>query len=1264
MMEKAFKEIMTKRQIINIFLLLGIFVALFALFRPSIWQERIETYLNNQLVKKGWSINISELSGHLFFNLYSDNVDLIHENGTSILFPKVSAHIELIPLIAGKIVLDKLLVPETEIRLLIGDDNNDSLIDNIKFKPEKIPININQIFLDGNIYTSYSDSIPDVQFLIDGKVNSSLEEMNISLTEIEISSSIPGLNFSGEGIDGVLSSKKIDLNIDKGNINDFEISGEFNYDLENDKFLMAELDLLEYEIPKKIFSQLPLQPELSKISAKLKIESDMNYYRGDLLIKNDLGLDMTGKFNLKRLDNLFQLDSLILTDDETSLIIIGVYEKAGRFNGIINLDNLDISDWISKSKETDLSGYLLINGEMPDNEISILDINAEISESILFEREPSSISGGISYQNNNLFITNPITLTIGPSIVSIKGEADFDNRSMNLDLSLTEASTFLINNFWSDSLNSGNATGSMKMFGSFNEIGINTELIINDFKYNDIMLDIFELSSEIGNLNNLNDGYVNLKFGNGFWKEYGFESGTGSFLINNNFIEISSFELKNKDDFFQFNGSIESDSVFTLDRLQFAYRNHYLINLKPVKILFQDDFISTLPFEIHVDDGVVEGFFKTNPIMGNLKFSNVTTDLLSLFPSGYSENLKGNIFGDLTIGENLNPKAFDLNVNLKNGEIANQPFDDLEILTHYNDGVLDLEVLKLTYGKDSNFNIKGILPVNYDSSRSAKVNLKSEFKNINMTFFTQFSNVWKDKLFGIFSGQLSMGGTTKNTNFNINGKIDNTFYMGVPLGTLKWKGNYTDKTLTFSEFTSDWSDNHISGSAILPIIYDLAVAEKTWHSDGELFVKTEGSFKSAVFLSTFLTETDSLVGDINIKLNIKGPTDNLIRDGEISIIDGSIYTVLMDEPINNIAASATLSDNIMNINSFSSTLYDSDLKKNIDNNINLSGKINFKRFFEPRYDLQISGENIFYRSLNEDVEGYGDLDLTLVGKDTLEIVGTIKAKNGAIYKEFTGDEAVASIEEKGRITTNYNVRFPIEDTFSIRNSQIDAKITGEIAMSRQFDSDWNYAGEIKFIEGNIYYYLGDVFEDLRGSMTLDGEGFNPFLELNASTQIGDAKIILGVYGPFDNPEWNFDSDKGYTESDILQLLTFNTRVAEEGITTEGLGTQAQTILGAYLERQLEKNFFKSTGLKSTGLIEDVEISGTSELINPGQGEEFSISAKVNKNFSLSYRRSFSLEAAYKNKVGVEYKLNPNFSVIGNVDETGQVHMKFRVRRVY
>ena len=88
MMEKAFKELMTKRQTINIFLFIAVAFSLFIIFRPSIWQDKIESYLNNQLMDKGWSIDISELSGHLLYNLYSDNVKLNHENGSSILFPK------------------------------------------------------------------------------------------------------------------------------------------------------------------------------------------------------------------------------------------------------------------------------------------------------------------------------------------------------------------------------------------------------------------------------------------------------------------------------------------------------------------------------------------------------------------------------------------------------------------------------------------------------------------------------------------------------------------------------------------------------------------------------------------------------------------------------------------------------------------------------------------------------------------------------------------------------------------------------------------------------------------------------------------------------------------------------------------------------------------------------------------------------------------------------------------------------------------------
>ena len=437
-------------------------------------------------------------------------------------------------------------------------------------------------------------------------------------------------------------------------------------------------------------------------------------------------------------------------------------------------------------------------------------------------------------------------------------------------------------------------------------------------------------------------------------------------------------------------------------------------------------------------------------------------------------------------------------------------------------------------------------------------------------------------------------------------------------------------------------------------------------SSSSLDLNSKGSFRSAEFISAYITEIDSIIGEIDIDFNINGSLGSLKRNGKLDIKNGSIYTVLMDEPIIDIASEARLYKNEMNIESFNGLITNSEIKNqnNTVSNFSLNGSIDFKNFFEPRYSLSATGKDIFFRSLNQDIESFIDIDVGIFGKDTVDITGTITARNGAIFKEFKSSEITAVSNRSERVTTNYNIRFPIEDTFSIRNSQIDAKISGELGMSRLYSDEWSYSGEIEFIEGEIYYYLGDVFENLKGTMVFDGQGFNPFLELSASTKIGDAEIMLGVFGPFDNPEWRFESDKGYSESDILQLLTFNTRVAEEGFSTEGLGTQAQTILGAYLERQLEKNFIKSTGLKSSGIIQDVQISGASELLNPNQGDEFSINARLNQNFSLSYKRSFSLEAAYKNKVGVEYKLNPNFSVIGNVDETGQVQMKFRVRRVY
>ena len=1256
---------MTKRQSIIFLFALAIAIVGFLLFRPSMWQDRIESHLNDQLAQEGWTIQINALSGHLFSTLQSENISIIHDNGASILLPKITTRIEIMPLLKGEIAIEELAVSHVSIQPYFGVVSDLTQENTIIFAPERIPLDINKLHVDGNVYIPVDDTSRAVHFLINGQINSGDDAMQVDLNAFEVFSSQPRINIAMKDVSGELSSKRIAIQLEEANINGLKLGGDFQYTSGDSASIQAKLDLSEYTIPKKVFSQLPLQPEFSKLSATFTFESDLTQFKGNLDVKNDLGLNMDGQFDARWYDDHLRLASLSLSGNDATLITQGLMETSGRFNGTIQLDNLDLSQWILDGKETNLSGYILVDGNLQENEITLLDMNAEISESILFDREASAISGGIAYRDFIMNITNPLTLTIGPSIVAINGVADFNKRSLDLNLSLTDASSFLINNFWSDSLDGGTATGEMNLFGSFDTLGVQTDLVINGFEKSNIALSSFEFLGHLNNVNAFQDGAFKVKFGKGTWNEYGFESGTGEFNIMDSIVEVSSLELKNGNDYLQFNGSVYDDSTMTLDRFQIAYRNHYLINPRPVTISYFDERFRLAPFEIHVDDGIIEGFIKTNPIQGQLKFSNVTTDILSLIDEAYADKIKGNIFGEVSIGQDLNPNDISLDITLKNGEVANQSFDDFYISTLFRDGILHLEELTLTDGQKTGFQVMGRFPIASDSTKSTIVDVQSSFKNIDMTFFTQFFPRWAPLLFGQYTGDFTMSGTTQKTKIGIDGKIENAYYGRIPLGSITGTANYANKKLTLTQFSSDWKGNHFTGKAELPIDYDLASPNtRKWHPGGQLDVQTEGKFQSAVFLSEYMAETDSIIGDIQIALSIKGPPDRLMRNGYITIKDGAIYSVLMDEPVQDLKAKGTLVNNHMQIDTFHGALYDTHRKERPDSNMAISGSIDFTKFFEPRYDLHALGEDIFFRSLNGNIEGYGDLDVTMVGKDTLEIAGIISARNGAIYMEFTDDESVASSEEKGRTTTNYNIRFLIEDSFSIRNSQIDATILGELAMAKQFEGDWNYSGEIEFMEGEIYYYLGDVFKNLRGTMTMDGQGFNPFLELNASTKIGDAEIYLGVFGLFDNPEWTFDSDKGYTESDILQLLTFNTRVAEEGFTTEGLGSQAQTILGAYLERQLERNFVRATGLKSTGLLEDVEISGTSELIRPGEGQEFSISAKVNRNFSLSYQRSFSLESAYKNKVGVEYKLNPNFSVIGNVDETGQVHMKFRVRRVY
>ena len=988
-----------------LFLIITLLLLLIYLFRPYLWQERIETYLNDQLSSEGWSLNNSVFSGHLFTEISSKDIILTNTDGTSVLFPSIDARIKILPLMMGKIKLNELSVSNAVIKPSFNFQDDSSSNQTFQFDPNKIPININNLNIDGNLHIPYEDTTRSINFLIDGDIANEDEKIIIDLKQLNLSSLLPSFNIRTKGVRGSIAKNKISVDLNKASINEIDIAGSFEYDFVDSSSIYAEIELTEYKLPESIFSEFPLKPNLSSISADFIFESNFIDYKGELEIKNDLGLNMVGNFELKSDTGFVRLNNLQLQGNDANLSLNGLVEDQGRFNGIIKLDNLDFSQWILDSRKTAISGYLLIDGHFENMLISSLDLNVDVSESLIFDGEPSSLSGGISYSDSLLTIVNSVTLSIGPSIVAIEGRANYKTETMSLDLSLTEASSSLINNFWSDTLSNGSATGSMSLGGSFDTILVDADLIINDFAYKNIQLSKFELFAELEDLNNFDNGTIKTKFEDGQWNEFIIESGNGQFTLDNDIITISSLELRNNKDFLQINGHLKGDSLLILDQLQFAYQDHYLINPSQLIIKLLTNGVHIEPFEIHVDDGIVNGYFDTNPFVGKVRFSNVTTDLFPLLKIKGSEKIKGNLFGEIFFPKDTKREQVKFDFSIKDGSYINQSFDDLYVDAFYQNGMLSIDSLSLFDGEESNFKIKGMFPFPLDSNTAQQTFLESEYKNIDLSLISDFSDNQLSRIKGQYSGIFTIKGNTFKTMYYLDGKIANAYWGRLPLGLVRGKGSYKNKRLVFENFYSDWNQNHIEGSATIPIDIDIVSKSREISPKSTLSLESSGYFRSAEFLSSYISEVDSIIGEIEVNFNIGGSVKKLIRNGSIKIGDGSIYTVLMDEPVNLISAKAELKNNIMDIASFNGSINNSESKINKKDNLSIDGIIDFTKFFEPRYNITANGKDIFYRSLNQDIESYADIEISIAGKDTIDIAGTVNARNGAIYKEFTSSES-------------------------------------------------------------------------------------------------------------------------------------------------------------------------------------------------------------------------------------------------------------------
>ncbi|MFQ6605662.1 MAG: translocation/assembly module TamB domain-containing protein [Fidelibacterota bacterium] len=1224
--------------------------------RTAIWQDAIVRFINQRLAS-GWTLSLDSIEGYVWGPIQVENLLLSSQDGNQFSVSDLEFSPSFFPLLFGKIGFKSIRVKDIYMKYSQGNRTGTS---RLNLNQYIAPLTIDNLFMDGVLWIDTPESFYEYELAFHGRINSNESSLWLNLQQLQIDDPKAKNSFLANNTFMKITPTRFITAIEKGNINGQMMSGHIKYVESSFRHLQGNISFTDVNIPDKFLSGIPLQPQLSSLDLDFTFTSDFKLFKGNLAVSSPLGLDMGGEFVSEVFPNHIRIHKLELLSAKARLSGNGLFESNGRFNGSVQFQNFDFSQWVEIDSPSSISGLLLMDGQVVGEQIQEITLTAEIMDSSLYRGQNLSLSGSLTYNGEKLNIIDPLMLELGATNLEMNGWADFTNDSISLSCLMRNATPNIINNFWADTLKQGLASGSVMINGALSDPRYTVDLQVRDIRYKAFTVKGGTIRGKLKKPSALAEGecmvdFIGLEYDGNFIDHLSMDI---TFDLSK--ILVGEFLAKQGENYLQWNGSFDRIDKINIDRIQFLYNSHFLVNPAPFNITIRDSSVIFHPFEIHADDGLIAGEMRFGPqYQGHVKLSNIDADLIQLMFGDKIPPITGLAFGEIHAQAGDSP-SLSCDVTLKNGELARQPFQDLVLSFIYQDSVLYIEDLSL-FSDSTGFQIHATFPDNYPNSSSRiPLSVESSFTHLPLEWVMQFLPPWYH-LEGIGSGTISYTGQPDKAKMNFALTIKDAAFDRIALGEVKGTGNYDGRRVNFTSFESRRGNgDSITGRAYLPLnlMYKHPGFGKI-NADDSLFVTLQAQTGNMDFLTNYIDDVDSVRGNIQLHLTVNGLFKQPVRNGEINISDGKIYTLLTRNSIKHVNGSATLSNNILVLDRFTAQM--DEKEKTRKDNVHLSGSINLTSFFKPDYNLRIQGENVYVDLLTEDIQGRVNSDITLSGRDTIRFVGDVEIIDVEMFQEFTSTE-LGEILTEGSIITEYRINFPIIGKLTFINSQIEAVLSGEVSYSKLGNFPTDYAGELQLEEGKYYYY-GDIFTITYGYLALEGKGFNPYMEIEANTVIKDEfqdeKITLRIVGPLDNPELSFESSSGYSQSDILELLTWGKRFEDQEISSSGFGNQAQAILGSWLEGQIEKNIAELGSAGMLGLLDNVSITGTSSLIDPTNRNELSIKAGVTDNLSFAYRRSFSLNA-----VGVELKVNRYFSLVGDIDEAGNFKVKYRLRYSY
>ncbi|HDP67943.1 MAG TPA: hypothetical protein ENN20_05500, partial [Candidatus Marinimicrobia bacterium] len=768
---------------------------------------------------------------------------------------------------------------------------------------------------------------------------------------------------------------------------------------------------------------------------------------------------------------------------------------------------------------------------------------------------------------------------------------------------------------------------------------------------------------------------------------------------------VRSFRVVGDDMNLEMQGKMVGFSELYFNEINFDHNGNILKNIDPIQISLKEDTISLAEVRFALNEGMVilSGESINRRIRSAvMNISKLKIDPLNAYLKG-ARGVAGLLDGLIVYTDTAASPLVYSRMRVERANVLGKPFKNIRLEVRLVKDQVILENIFLEDKEKGFLTGFGQINCHFPKTDSLKffnpsdlLNVQLQFDNFDFNMLGSFilPQLNKD---GKLSGSLLVTNTLETPELNYQLTLADPVFDRLTGNTLSAEGIYRDQKLEFSKIKLIDRFGTANGSGYLPYTIAFKPLQVKFRRDAPMYMNLTLHTSSVEFLSKYIGNVESIEGDYNIALNLSGTPNNPVRSGNFSVKNGIIRVNTLENPVTGLTGSAILQKNMLEIVSldgylvkplsasrfdrFKQTLkkYTVDIlfpqsRSSDEPNVSIAGAIDFTTFFRPVFNVSMTGDNIYIRTLLAEQEGILDGSFTVVGGDTMNIEGEVDINEFIIRNEFGGGQELIQEDTKpGRVYTTINLHTIIPGNLYFRNSQLDCELEGEMWIIRDGPEPFRFSGTLNIRKGKFFYY-GWEFDVVQGTLAFDPTEFNPTLDIEArvdlasytdyrttETAVGDKEDYVTVLlsGDLKNPTLTFDSNNKYNDSDILMFLTRTQPGGEEGLSQDRISADAMNVFGMYFERQLEQSISRISGL------DEFELRTRGNLLSNQQPDQWSVSLgqKLAPNLYLKYERQLSLIEPTQ-IFGVEYRLNRNFSIAGEVEQDGSYRINYLYKYRY